>query len=132
MEILMYPSPFPPGYELLYNMLCAVHKDYLSVGKLASDFLSQDLKAKIRDVYSTLELQSTKERAKLSKRDEDPSWFEGNYKISNHCKYPCCSLTFISLNCYCSRVGDNCFNERRLYVPSKSGKNPWVPLQEPR
>ncbi|XP_034243571.1 DNA fragmentation factor subunit beta-like isoform X3 [Thrips palmi] len=65
------------GYELLYNMLCAVHKDYLNVGKLASDFLSQDLKAKIRDVSSALECQSTKERAKLSKRDDDPAWFEG-------------------------------------------------------
>lgn len=71
------------GHELLYNMLCAVHKDYLNVGKLASDFLSQDLKAKIRDISSALELQSTQERAKLSKRDDDPLWFEGLETIAS-------------------------------------------------
>ncbi|XP_026277198.1 DNA fragmentation factor subunit beta [Frankliniella occidentalis] len=65
------------GYELLYNMLCSVHKDYLNVGKLASDFLSQDLKSKIRDISSVLEQQSIQERAKLSKREEDPAWFDG-------------------------------------------------------
>lgn len=70
-------QPVATGYELLYNMLCAVHKDYLNVGKLASDFLSVDLKSKIRDISSALELQSSQERAKLSSRTDDPAWFEG-------------------------------------------------------
>ncbi|KAK3913171.1 DNA fragmentation factor subunit beta [Frankliniella fusca] len=65
------------GHELLYNMLCSVHKDYLKVGQLASEFLSQDLKSKIRDISSVLEQQTTQERAKLSKREEDPAWFDG-------------------------------------------------------
>ena len=66
-------------------MLSAVHKDYLKVGKLASDFLNQDLKAKIKEISSVLETQSSLERAKLSKRDEDPLWFEGNTRKRIYC-----------------------------------------------
>lgn len=70
-------QPVAVGYEVLYNMLCSVHKDYLNVGKMAADFMSQDLKAKIRDVSSAIESQSSQERSKLSKKEEDPLWFEG-------------------------------------------------------
>lgn len=86
------------GYELLYNMLSSVHKDYLNVGKLASDFLNQDLKVKIREISSVLELQSSQERAKLSKRDEDPMWFEGNIRILVYfvATNKCCILILIS------------------------------------
>ncbi|XP_017883726.1 DNA fragmentation factor subunit beta [Ceratina calcarata] len=61
--------------DLLYDTLRRVNIDFLAAGEKASEFLTENLKAKVAVLNNTLNKDDTKTR--LSSRDEHPEWFRG-------------------------------------------------------
>lgn len=61
--------------DLLYDTLRRVNIDFLSAGDRASEFLTENLKAKVAVLNSILNKDETK--TVFSSRDEHPEWFHG-------------------------------------------------------
>lgn len=61
--------------DLLYDTLKRVNIDFLTAGDNISQFLTENLKAKVAVLYNALNVDDTK--TTCSKREEHPEWFHG-------------------------------------------------------
>ena len=65
------------GTFLLYNALKAVNIDYLKAGNAAESFFTSDMKEKVNLLSKLLKKQFQEQKIHLSKREDDPKWFDG-------------------------------------------------------
>lgn len=61
--------------DLLYDILRRVNIDFLIAGEKASEFLTENFKAKVAVLYNALNKDDSK--TAFSSRDEHPEWFHG-------------------------------------------------------
>lgn len=61
--------------DLLYDTLRRVNIDFLIAGEKASEFLAENLKAKVAVLNNALNKDDSK--TAFSSRDEHPDWFQG-------------------------------------------------------
>ncbi|KDR15630.1 DNA fragmentation factor subunit beta [Zootermopsis nevadensis] len=65
------------GADILYNALQAVNLDYLRAGKEVQKFFTQNVKEKVMNLAKLLNKASHIQNVQLSKKADDPDWFEG-------------------------------------------------------
>lgn len=77
--------------DLLYDTLRRVNIDFLIAGEKASEFLAENLKAKVAVLNTALNKDDSK--TAFSSRDEHPDWFQG---LETNCATKVSPLRFLS------------------------------------
>lgn len=76
--------------DLLYDTLRRVNIDFLIAGEKASEFLAENLKAKVAVLNNALNKDDSK--TAFSSRDEHPDWFQG---LETNCATKVSPLPFL-------------------------------------
>jgi hypothetical protein len=65
------------GADILYNALHAVNLDYLRAGDEIKKFFTENMKEKVMNFAKLVNKPSQTQNVKLSRKSDDPDWFEG-------------------------------------------------------
>lgn len=65
------------GADILYDALQAVNLDYLRAGEEVKKFFTQNVKEKVMNLAKLLNKASQTDKVHLSRKVDDPDWFEG-------------------------------------------------------
>lgn len=74
MQFLFKDEQFPADADIFYDALRRVNIDFLTAGDKVTQFLTENLKAKVALLNKVLNKDDSK--TALSTRDEHPEWFK--------------------------------------------------------